>query len=462
MSAIITNKFRIHNAISFKEGFSEAAPSRMYLFVGRSYSWDNDTSPDTPKDTISAENVAWKDMIAMKAIGQDDVSHGLQRRNWVAGKYYDMYRDNYDGSTGQGVDYNTGLSTQRASLYEANYYVINDQYEVYKCLNNRANGNTIQATSDQPYGTGTDYAPFTTSDGYRWQYMYTVSPADIIKYTSSDFIPVKTVTSAPPAGAPYYTQYQAQNAAVDGSIDVIEIVNGGTGYTGTPTVQIFGDGSGCTATAVVSGGSITGIVITNPGSGYKFATAQINGTGSNAVIKPIISPAGGHGKNAVEELGGYYIIMNSRLEYADGGDFPIDNDYRRIGIIKDPLNYSTTTVCTDVTRSATYSLTLSGTPGTFQVDEQITQGSNSATATVVSWDSTTKILKYIKTATDNYTGFTVGQTITGSRSGATGTIGTLGFPEVQPYSGSLIYYENRRPISRADDQIEDIKIIVEM
>jgi hypothetical protein len=42
------------------------------------------------------------------------------------------------------------------------------------------------------------------------------------------------------------------------------------------------------------------------------------------------------------------------------------------------------------------------------------------------------------------------------------TSGSLTNPEIQPDSGDVIYVENRRPINRAIDQIEDIKIIVEM
>ena len=34
-------------------------------------------------------------------------------------------------------------------------------------------------------------------------------------------------------------------------------------------------------------------------------------------------------------------------------------------------------------------------------------------------------------------------------------------PELEPDSGNIIYNENRSPISRATDQTEDIKIIVE-
>jgi hypothetical protein len=42
------------------------------------------------------------------------------------------------------------------------------------------------------------------------------------------------------------------------------------------------------------------------------------------------------------------------------------------------------------------------------------------------------------------------------------TSGALTNPEIQADSGDVIYVENRRPINRAIDQIEDIKIIVEM
>ena len=39
MAAIITEKFRIHNARQFKEDFGEAASS-TFLFIGRPQDWD--------------------------------------------------------------------------------------------------------------------------------------------------------------------------------------------------------------------------------------------------------------------------------------------------------------------------------------------------------------------------------------------------------------------------------------
>jgi len=466
MAAIITNKFRIHNAAQFKEAFSEAAATQMYLFIGRPQPWTTDASPDTPVDTVEAEFFNYDDMIAMKRIQSSDVSHAILRRDWTSGKYYDIYRHNYDGSAGQGVDIDAGTSTTRASLFDANFFVITDEYNVYKCIDNRNASNTVAASTVKPTGTST--SAFTTADGYTWKYMYSISAADVLKFVSTDFIPVKTLDSNPGSTDSYYNQWLVQAAAVNGGISNIIVTNGGSGYTSAPSVAIAGDGTGATATATISGGAVTAINITAAGTGYSYVTVTLSGgAGSSAAASAIVSPKGGHGADAIEELGGFYVIMNVRLEYADGsGDFPVDNDYRRIGIVKDPLLYGTTTLATTSTLKATPALTFnSGVTGTFSVDETITQATTGATGRVVSWDSVNRVLRYIKQqGVQNNIAFQTGYNVTGSGSSAVGTVATGGLvtPEVAIDSGDIIYYENRRPINRASDQLEDIKIVVEM
>jgi len=464
MAAIITNKFRIHNAAQFKEGFSEAAPTQMYLFIGRSQPWTSDASPDTPVDTVEAEYFNYDDMIAMKRIQSSDVSHAILRRDWTSGKYYDIYRHNYDGSSAQGADIDAGTSTTRATLFDANYFVVTDEYNVYKCLDNRNSSNVVAASTVKPTGTST--TAFTTADGYVWKYMYSISAADVLKFVSTDFIPVKTLDSNPGSTDSYYSQWLVQAAAVSGAIGNIIVTNGGSGYTSAPTVTIAGDGTGATATATVSGGAVTAINITAAGTGYSYVTVSMSGgAGSNATASAIVSPKGGHGADPIKELGGFYVIMNVRLEYADGsGDFPVDNDYRRIGIVKDPVLYGTTNLATTSTLRATKTLTLqAGVTGTFTVDEIITQATSGATGRIVSYDSTTRTIYYIKQqGVQNNIAFTTGYNITGGGSGAIGNVSALGNPEVAVDSGDIIYYENRRPINRASDQLEDIKIVVEM
>lgn len=471
MAAIITNKFRIHNAQSFQEGFSEVADTKMYLGIGRPQSWDNDNSPDTPTDTVAQEYYVWDDMLALKRVNSTDVSLATIRRNWVSGKYYDIYRHDYDGVT-TGVNIDTGSATTPASLYDSNFFVITDDYNVYKCLNNTLNG-SLQPSTYKPTGTSTGV--ITQPDGYVWKYMYTVAPADVLKFVSTDFIPVKSLGSDPGQNDSYYTQFLVEDNATDGSIDWIAMDTFGAGYTATPTVTIVGDGTGATAIATLDGvtNSITGIVITNAGQGYTWARVEIASpgvTGTQATATAIMSPKGGHGKDAVEELGGFYVMMNVRLEYDDGaGDFPIDNDYRRISLVRDPTLVGGNTIASASTLIANSTIRIDNPVGTFVVDEEIVD-SQGARGTVVSvTEGTPTLIRYYQTAEvganlqdgETWT-FTAGETITGQDSLATGVIDSIDTPDVNHDSGDIIYVENRRPINRAGDQIEDIKIIVEM
>jgi len=74
------------------------------------------------------------------------------------------------------------------------------------------------------------------------------------------------------------------------------VVSGGTGYTNAAnTVITFsgGGGSGAAGTAVLKGGQIITIVITNPGSGYTNAANLVvtasGGGGSGAKLKGIVN-----------------------------------------------------------------------------------------------------------------------------------------------------------------------------
>ena len=83
-------------------------------------------------------------------------------------------------------------------------------------------------------------------------------------------------------------------------------------------------------------------------------------------------------------------MANIRLTYAEGdGDFPVDNDFRRIGIIKNPrLPAPSTDFATQDTISAIYAVKLNNVSGSFQPDEIVEQevaAGEYAYGTVVSW-----------------------------------------------------------------------------
>ena len=471
MPAIVTNKFRLNNAEQFYESFSEASTS-FYLFVGRPQPWTSttpygggsDSSPPTPLDNVDDEYMYYRDMQAAKRITSADIQYAIPRHTWTTGTVYDYYRGDYGAqwsstSTDIVKTVNNGTNLWASTTL---FYVITSLNNVYKCMwNNAGATSTVEPT-------GTSTSELTTADGYVWKFMYTLSTAQVADFLTADFMPVTTDSTV-------------SAAAVDGAIRHYKVERGGAGYTvGTYTaVAINGDGASATVTVVVSGGAVTSVTSTAAGTGYTFGTCDVDaisgiGTPStSAIVTPIIGPPGGHGYNAVNELGGFYVMTNTSIASTEGsGDFVVDQDFRRVGIVLNPYNYGTTTVATASTLSALKSMTFdaSPTPGTFVIDEIITGGTSGAKGKVVSWDSTTRILKYIQTQwtgvettgadKNKLTAFAVAEVVTGDGS-ATGTIGSLTNPEVAYYSGMSIYAEDRSPITRATDQTENIKLIVE-
>jgi len=424
MASLVTSKFRVHNAQQFAEAFSEASNTIMYLFIGKNTTFPNDNSPPTPvNSTANIEYTPWRDMYAAKRITTSDVTHAIERYDWTSGTVYDQYDD------------------QDTDLLEDDFYAMTDEYNVYKCLFNAG------ATASTTKPTGVSTSPFTTADGYIWKYMYTVTTAKALKFLTNDYIPVQTLTSD--GGE---DQWDVQTAAVDGGIHVIKVTAGGSGYATAPAVTITGDGTGATANSTITANVVTAVTITAAGTGY--TRASVSFASGAAAATAIISPKGGHGSDAVEELGGKFIMLNVRLDGNESNTFSTANEFRQVGIVRDPYLYGTTTRAVASSFRQSFKYQLSSISGTFTVDETITSGSN--TASLIEFTTPS-----IFTTLPLNLPFANTTTVTGGTSGATGTIAAITTPGLQPYTGDLLYVENRVPISRADDQIEDVKLVIQ-
>ena len=403
-----------------------------------------------------------------------------------------MYRHDYSATK--------TASSGATKLYDADFYVVNSSYQVYKCIYNGTSPSDPNGKPSTVEATGTSTSIITTADGYRWKYMYTIPVGLVLKFFSNEYMPVLSDTAV-------------VSDAIGGEIDTVIISSSGAGYNnGTyENVPIKGDGVGGRVSLVVDGGRIVSATVTSGGSGYTFGKVIIDevngigaGAGSGGTVEVIIPPTTGHGAEPSTEMGGYRVMINTKFTYAEGsGDFPTDNDYRRIGLVINPNKYGTTELAADLTLSATKSVIFAPTfTGNFATDEIITQsrtiGGQQVTARgrVISWNSTTKVLKYYQNRIDGvfpeFTGslieFEGGNPVVGATSGASadpdinfpivsgsstrvinnteydlGMSFTNGYakPEVGPNSGRVIYIDNRGAITRAGDQIEDIKIVVE-
>ena len=449
MSAIINNSFRKFNADNF---ITAIGANKVYLMIGKNDPWNgtsageyiesspSDVDVPIPLDTHVSQYLHYNDMIAAKLIAQTDVSHVLKRVDWTSGVVYleyDAYADD---------------------VIDQNFFVFTTAFRVYKCIGN----NQGAASTIEPTGTSTSIIE--TSDNYRWKFMFEVQQADVLKFVTTDWIPVNS-----PATANQPEQAAVESAAVSGALDHISVSNGGTLYKSTTGTAQAGTGSNITlaataspipdyynnmtvfissgvgsgqiktitdydgtskeaivdsvwttipdntsvyevmpavtltplagdtpiasgAVARVSGvsqpaGIITKVSMVSGGNNYRFVTATVtsgdNG-GDAATLQPRVSPPGGHGKNAVSELGGAYVMLNTRLIGNEGSDFPVEDDFRKVHLLLNPT-------------------------------------ANNAPA----------------------------------------TLGTYNNLELDQDSGSIIYTEFRGPIIRASDSTEDIKLVCE-
>ena len=475
------------------------------------YRYATEDVPPLPLDNQREKRNLYDELIAAKRITDAFARTVIRRYNWdtVTNPKFDMWKPDYSATPGGGGQIGKTTATGQTSIADAKFYVMNSTYEVFKCLYNGEDpsNTTGQNATEEPSTAGGNYSSSTglytetTGAGYIWKYMYTIPTDDVLKFLSSDFMPIVL-----PANA---SRTAVVGQAVDGAADVVVIENAGSGLPASQTLYagIKGDGTGGVVQFVTNGaGTITSAEIQSRGSGYTYANVLLtngnlfsNSGLSSAVATPgaargalevILPPEGGHGSDHETELNGKRVMTNIRLTYSEGGgDFPVDNDFRRIGIIADPYEWGTTTFETRDTVSGLKAIKITGATADFAVDEKITQTVAGGTAygTVVSWtldsgSTTAGVLKYIQT-TDAHTDSGVvrafesngSNAITGETSTASGNVDTgygsallgvtfasgLANPEIENNSGDVIYVENRRLITRAPDQIEDIKLVIE-
>jgi hypothetical protein len=484
--------------------YNKSLYNNVYMAIGQPDAWTDDTNPPTPIDSVGYAFESKDNITAMKKLSPETISLAVPRVNWENDTLYTAY-DHDDTEE---------IIPNGYVLVEAN-----NQFNVYKCLNNsvwRDSSVGVQPTNStvKPSGTPTS-GVIETSDGYVWKFMYSIQLDSALKFLTNDYIPVKFVSNEPDADTADYTQWQIRQNAISnsGSIEWVKVIDddtdsghsGGHGYnqnvvqtgaivpegtstfsvtlsgsntaigqndftgytiafratgsattivrtisgysyntsantasisletpfatgeggTGTmilaPGVQVDGDGTGFTGYCLCQGDQVSKVVITNGGTGYTNAVGTVvagnvsSTLSTSCKVKPIVSPTNGHGFNPVEELGGYYAMVALKLMYdeqdtrsEDGvtniteSVFPVTGDrsvFRQISIISDPID--------EYTEKLAYATTYRGPKH------------------------------------NNY-----------------GTTGQSIF-DVKKGTGKVLYIENRQPVSRAIDQIEDIKVVFE-
>lgn len=493
--------------------------SRFFYGIGGVSEWPTAGVPEEPEVTLDYELQVRKNLIYVKQLSPSDVSFMVKRYDWTSGVVYDHYNDNVSAAnpTTNGktslADSNFYVLTDANNVYKclfngygapstvkptgtpiepfetADGYIWKFMYTLPVSLQNKfltslyMPVSTVLSANFYSNGAIDDVIIDNQGTGYVSGSTGVVVTGDgtgaVLEAVVSDGGITSVVVISPGSGYTYATisftgagtgarasvilssgdvntlQANVELLAVKGAIHVIEVENGGTGYT-SATVTVTGDGTGCTATPTIIDGVLAKITVTNKGSNYTTATVTITGNGTGATARAIMSPIGGHGKNAIKEFYSRYLLFSSSINSDVVNDDTLTNDYRQVSLIKDILRYDSPFRFPDSIGSACAHVTTSSIPvGSFENDRLVEVVSNGKTLRVVTKEGNNIVLQEV----DAYIPF-VGDVLRDTTTSETVTVTTSEQPEIDAQSGTMLYINNRPGFSSSPVQTVTIKTLI--
>ena len=436
MGTLIKKEFKTHNAKQFIESLDETSNSIYYVFTGKPQTYTEDSTP-TPTDSIAnAQYQVWDEMISGKQITTSDAKHMIEKNTWANNIAYQAYDDHngslngtdYHAVTSEGSDFHvwkciannqsSGNSTSKplysdvSSSLNTLYLKTADGYQWRFMYTITGTNNTKFATTNYiPYiahtnastnavsgsldaylvtNSGNNYnefcnGTFTTVTNSTSQVL---ASSDFTLSTNNDFfvncaIYIKSGTGA--GGLNKITDYVGSSKTI--TLESAWDTNPSTSdsvFEITPSVTLKGDGTSATARALVntSSNTIANVEVVTRGSGYTYVDATIeanNMASANvAAIRAPIAPTGGHGFDPINELEASRVGISVEFANTESANIPTDNDFRQIGIIKDPMHAN---------------VQLNGiVSGTWTTGELVTQANTTSYGYVISANSSSVLL----------------------------------------------------------------------
>ena len=455
MAAIITDTLRRQTADTLLTEILDTAGNNSYFIgVGKSDQYDSSDTAVTPVNSLREQRIARANLQSVKQITSGGASFVVPRYNWASGTVYSGWSDAY------------------ADIPANTYYVLTEDNEVYICLQQGRNslGIPVNSIVKPSYSDASvsQTQVFETADGYRWKFLYALSPTKANNFLSSNYIPTQFVAdSSGTIGLNVFEIQQAQvkEAAVGGQITGVSITNGGAGYATAPTVTFRGDGSGAQATATINNGTVVKIEMNNEsaslGSGYLYSSIELTGGSPSvpAVVRPIISTIRGIGYDPVIDLLSTSIMVVSKPAGDESGTFLTGQDFRQILVMKN-LEWKDSDGLFDGTSGKALKALRVDNAGTLAIDNLMS--GDSASAYIDQISGTTVF--YHQNETTGFGTFGNGETISDDGGGTATVVNaqdSIGFGgQVDAQSGDLLYIENRARILRDPAQTEDIKVIL--
>lgn len=584
---IFTNHFHTHVSKLFWNCIANNANTDYYMFAARNLDFPNDDVPPSPLTSYRAEHTEIHEEIVFgKKISSSDVTFMIGNNLWESGTAYAQYDDqdetlhskNFFAIVYLSDEYliykclkNNGgsASTVKPTQKITTSFVLSDGYEwkfmgsitedyyakfstnSFSPINPSSNDAISIATSAisgaidsyividrgidyRAYATGTIKEPLVGGNVKKFYIQsedYTLSANTDFYKNSSLYISSGNGSGQLRKIEGYGTEGNNRYVLLDQAF--VSVPDASSTFEIAPYVTIVGDGTGALAKPVINeiDYSIEDIIVIQRGEGYSWANIQIqSNTGisdsGTASARAVISPYGGHGSNIIDELYADAVGISSKFE---GSVHPIDNTFRKFGILKNPrfnslvitvdtvTSFASETSVTQPSTGAsgdivnvdipTSTITLENVFGIFATGaENPIYGSNPDNTTFVTatntdyttFDARTIVNAVVTYNGSNNTGFLQNEKITqinndnaygyvhtvsgntlylnpmkgdfytsgtdyivGETSGATATITTYTKGQLVKGSGEFLYIENMQPITRAANQNELMKIVVE-
>ena len=479
MTAIATDPLKfLYTDLLFNQVTNTADSNHFYIGIGKSDQYDS-ANDDliNPLRHLKDERDVRYNLESIIKVAEASMSYIIPRSNWSSGTAYSGYNDAQEG-------------------YPSNkYYVLTEDQQVYICLeSSRSNDGAMNVSTVKPSYVAAGVPlqrAFKTSDGYIWKFMYEISASRAAAFLSAQFMPVEQVDSDVTNTTGQNDQNLVKNTVKKGQILGVQIVDPGEGYTSTPVLTITGNGTGAAATVTRFGTTIGKIDMnctvsdSGMGSGYDYARVTLTGGSPSraAVLRPIIGPRDGIGRDMRRDLKSSSIMFNAKPSGTQAGFFSItdadgQSDFRQISLLKnlDYIDSATAGTRVEVPQARVSRTVILTTTPNIVKDEKITAPSGTkgwvdyldSTGTTASPDNKLRIHYHFNTRADLAPGvFLNGELVTGATSAEAGTVDSdqqpkfsEAFGAIDKYSGEILYIDNRSKIIRSSTQTEDIKIIL--
>lgn len=541
MKSILTKDFGITNAKNFEQMITVPL-ANVYILIGSTNPWPNtanlnlldDVTISAPYDTTDYKYDTQRSSILIKKITNSDVQAVIPRIDWANNNVYVSYDQTLNlfsktsetliaggtvnvsslslqtvnsasinlaisvpsisigsfikinteikevvkiNAVGDFITVNTPFASaytqnniyklETSDLYYANqFYVRNNVDQVFKCLRTSNTSNSVIMPEITIGGQLPENPYIQTSDGYKWKYMYTIATGVKNKFFTDKYMPV-------------IRDQTVYDNSYNGRIDIIEIIDGGSGYFNGGSVNnysiatVTGDGSNASITVDVSSGMITNVNFINRGNNYTVSDITFDdplqlGAGNTANLRVIISPQYGHGNDVMRELGASDQMISVNFTGDESGALPTISDgtqtFRQIGILKDPKFSANSLYATGTIYPMCTKIYTSNPASDFAHNSIIYAGASYATSTfsarVIHFDTGINLISVndISGDIDSITGSTIYEKDNPSTAAS---VYLVEKPDINIYTGELLYIQNREKIIRSLDQTETLKLVVE-